>query len=176
MHGTHGLAFKTVCVLRALSVFIEFEVPRLERFVRVKRGGPIEAVSACVPEFGAFAEASSGQEEAVAVNSGAEAAVHAVNRRPFHGGIVEEFLPLFLGGDACTVAQPDGRDIVAWSQGGQVVGEAVETILRFVAVLGQFVPGIAISIGAPFVHVLRPDLPPGIVVAIFHWGAGAHVA
>ena len=155
---------------------IEVEAPRVVRVVREERRRPVEAVLTRVEQLGTVAAAGGGEEETLAVRGGELAAVDAVFGGPFRIGVGEELAPLCFGRHAGAVAEFLRRHVVGGLKGGQVVGEAVETILRFVAVLGQFVPGIAIDIGAPFVHVLRTDLPPGKVVAIFHWGAGAHVA
>ena len=103
-----------------------------------------------------MAEASSGQEETIAVSGGEESSVHAVLLCPRDGRVVVELLPFFLGGHAPAIAPPDGGSIILWLQNSRVV------IWKRVVVLSVF--------------ILREGFGPSDVVAIFLRRVGTYVA
>ena len=102
----------------------------------------------------------------------------AVKSRPFTPfRVVHVTVVLFISGHA-PIITPIGRGrIVAWLQSGQVIGEAVVTYVRIVAILGERVEAAhTILVVGPAEVVLGLGLAPSEIVAVFFREVGTQVA
>ena len=156
---------------------IEGEVIRAARVVSVERTRPVVAVATCEVELIAPTVAGGGQEETRAIGSSEEATAHSVLGGPGMGGVVNQFLPFFLGSHA-PLRAPIGRGrIVLGKKHGQVIGETVITIVRIVTILGQSILAAhTVLVVFPIIDLLRLRLAPGKVVAVAFGGASPQVA
>ena len=118
------------------------------------------------------------KKEALAIGGGELAAFDAVHGGPHRSSVVDEFLPLRLGGGTGAIAQQHLRGgIVHRLQGSQPVGKAVVAIAAVVAVLGQLViVVVAVLVRAPDVCALGCGLAPSVVAATLLGAAGTEVA
>ena len=105
-------------------------------------------------------------EDAVAVGAGELATFRAVQRDPFAGAFVTQFLDLFHGGRACTIAPVGRRSIIARLQCGQVVGVAVVSEIFVVTVLGHLRIAVSVGVGLPAIDRFGLRLSPGKVLAV----------
>ena len=97
--GANALtAAAVVAVVPVGAARIEVEVVGIVRAVRALRGRPVVAALTSVEEAAAPAAASSGQEDAIAINlTGEFSSIHAIEHRPFAGTIVYQLLEVILG-------------------------------------------------------------------------------
>ncbi len=96
-HSTDSIPVVADAAARVLVVRTEAEAeaPRAAR-VRAERTRPVVAVVPVAVERTVPAEAGGGKKETVTIGAGEAATVHAVLRCPLDGGVVNQFLPLFL--------------------------------------------------------------------------------
>lgn len=159
------------------STRVDFEFPcDVGEAVGAKRRRPIVAIvlqsAASVP-----VNVTGGRDEdAVAVGASEFESFRTVQRDPFPGAVVTQFLDFFHGGHACAVA-PVGRGcVVGRLQGGQVVGVAVVAENFVVAVLCQLRIAVTVGVGLPAIFHLGLRLAPGEELAVVGRLVGTDVA
>ncbi len=171
-NGPHRETEVAVVVFHEGVARNEVEDPRVAREVSVKRTRIIAAVAASAAELAAPTAARSGQKETVAVRGSKEPPVHAVLRRPCAGSVIKKLLYFLSCRHTPTCAPVGCSGVILGQQGGQSVGEAVVSIARVAAVLGQrVIVAVAVLVGAPAVGVFRLRLAPGKIISVFlvHW-------
>ena len=178
--GAHWTDSETVEPPEAVHeeiVRIEVEVPGVVRFAGVERTRPVAAVAASVVELVAPTVASGGQEKTVAVARREKQAIHIVLGCPSCGGILVQFPPLDFGRHAPATAPVYRGRVIFRLKDGQVVGEAVVTVTRVGAILGQLVVrAVGILVSIPVVSGLGLGFAPSVIVTVTLWCCGTHVA